>query len=99
MTRQALHGSRPYGRGPQWKTRFGSWINQVTVQTIANKLSANPELAVTPAAIYNWVHRRNLPRAHVIDALVDLSDGKLTMKDIFEHYSPPAGELAKGEGD
>lgn len=68
----------------RWKTRFGSWVGQVTVAAIVSELAGDPRTRVTPNAVYQWLagHVPDYPRAR---ALVDYSEGAITYDVIYSH--------------
>jgi hypothetical protein len=71
---------------PRWRTRFGSWVGQVTVQAIVAQLGEAEATRVTPNAVYQWLagHSPSPTRA---GALVRLSRGQLTYEAIYAHRS------------
>ncbi len=68
----------------RWRTRFGSWVGQVTVSAIVSGLSSDPELSVTRGAVYQWL-RGHSPTATRARALVKLSEGRLSFDEIYSH--------------
>lgn len=71
-------------RESRWMTHFGSWIEQVGTRNIVDHLSGDPATAITRDAIYKWLqgHQPNPDRAI---ALVELSEGALSLDDIYAH--------------
>jgi len=68
----------------RWRTRFGSWVGEVTVSGIVSALSSDPELSVTRGAVYQWL-RGHSPTATRARALVKLSGGRLSFDEIYSH--------------
>lgn len=75
----------------RWKTEFGLWIAEVGVSAIVRALQHDPDLRVTPGAVYEWLqgHAPSYARAR---ALVRMSGGRLTIEAIYRHGS----EVKKG---
>jgi len=74
--------SREYRR---WRTRFGSWIGDFGVSRIVIELGRSPDTAVTPQAVYGWLAGETSPLPSRAQALVELSQGSLTMDAIYAH--------------
>lgn len=70
--------------GNRWKTRFGSWVGDVTVASIVSALDRNPDLRITESAVYQWLrgHAPNPARAR---ALVELSEGAIDYEVVYSH--------------
>jgi hypothetical protein len=56
----------------------------VTVPVIVRTLEPDPALKVTPTCVYQWV-KGHQPRPARAQALVDMSDGRLTLEAIYSH--------------
>lgn len=70
--------------GARWKTRFGSWVGEVTVAQIVSHLQRDPELRVTESAVYHWL-RGHAPNPDRARALVELSKGEISYDAIYSH--------------
>ena len=64
-----------------WNTRFGRWVSSIGVETLTARL-ARRGYPLTRKAIYHWISGRRQPRFDHAVALIQLSQGKLTMQDV-----------------
>ena len=69
---------------PRWNTTFGQWVADVSVPVIVSTLHSDPALRVTTTCVYQWL-RGHQPRPARARALVQMSDGRLTMDTIYDH--------------
>jgi hypothetical protein len=68
----------------RWSTRFGRWVSTFGVRRLTRALEQGGQ-PVTTYAVHQWLAGRTFPRPDRIDAIVTLSDGKLTQQDIHQH--------------
>jgi hypothetical protein len=89
-----------YRRAPwHWETEFGRWVRDFGVPRIVSALARDPDLRVTSDAVYHWL-RGVEPRPARARALVELSQGRLTLEAIYDHAreirrSPQARERSR----
>jgi hypothetical protein len=67
----------------RWDTGFGRWISDYGVAELVRALELKGVI-VTKGSIYQWVGG-TMPRQKTIDALLSVSEGKLTLVMIYEH--------------
>jgi len=68
----------------RWQTPFGRWIADYTVPRLVSDLQGDPAISVTRWAVYAWL-AGHPPRPARAEALVRLSNGRLTLEDIYRH--------------
>ncbi len=68
----------------RWQTDFGRWIADVGVPSIVASLAHDPDLRVTNQAVYEWL-QGHTPRPARAMALVEMSQGRLTLETIYQH--------------
>src|SRR6267142_1318741 len=95
-----MEGSTSVKRSPtRWRTRFGSWMDGVTVNGVLSGLeqAGHP---VTKCVAYQWLAGRSSPRLPVARALLRLSGGSITLDDILGHRAEvsSAGTESKHQG-
>lgn len=73
----------PARRPEYWKTPFGQWVDEYGASRIVAELAKDPELAVTREAVTHWLSGVAAPRPSHALALVALSQGRLTLEDIY----------------
>lgn len=74
-----------YRRVPwHWETDFGRWVRDFGVSRIVSELAHDPNLRITNVAVYQWL-RGVEPRPARARALVELSQGRLTLDAIYDH--------------
>lgn len=82
--REALELGR-YKRDPdRWQTEFGRWVADFGVPRIVAVLGQDPNLRVTKHAVYHWL-KGYAPRPDRALALVEMSQGHLTLDAIYQH--------------
>jgi hypothetical protein len=82
--REALVLGR-YKRDPnRWQTDFGRWVADFGVPRIVAGLAHDPDLRVTNQAVYEWL-QGHAPQPARAMALVELSQGRLTLEAIYQH--------------
>jgi hypothetical protein len=69
---------------PRWHTRFGQAVGEIGVPTIVEGLKSDPETRITKGGVYEWL-RGHCPTTERAEALVRISEGKLTMEMIYSH--------------
>lgn len=81
-----MPGSHSFTKGslPRWSTTFGQWVKEVGVMEIVSTLRPDPDLRVTDKSVYSWV-AGHPPRPARAQALVDMSNGSLTLEDVYGH--------------
>jgi hypothetical protein len=81
---EALERGR-FKRAPdRWQTDFGRWVADFGVPRIVAGLADDPDLRVTNQAVYEWL-QGHTPRPARAMALVEMSQGRLTLEAIFQH--------------
>jgi hypothetical protein len=70
-----------------WRTPFGSWLRSYTVRRLTQRLD-QLQCPVTATAVYSWVEGRAAPKVDHARAIVRLSQGGLTMAQIYARYRP-----------
>ncbi len=74
-----------YRRVPsRWDTEFGRWVSDVGVPRIVAALANDPDLRITNQSVYEWL-QGHAPHPTRALALVEMSDGRLTLNAIYEH--------------
>lgn len=81
-----MPGSHSFTKGslPRWNTTFGRWVREVGVTEIVSTLRPDPDLRVTDKSVYSWV-AGHPPRPARAQALVDMSNGDLTLETVYGH--------------
>ncbi len=81
---EALRRGR-FKRDPdRWQTEFGRWVADFGVPRIVASLAHDPDLRVTNQAVYEWLQGHAPQPARAI-ALVEMSQGRLTLDAIYQH--------------
>jgi hypothetical protein len=78
----------------RWRTRFGSWVERVTVAGIQRELESAGH-PVTGSAVYNWLSGETAPRLKVAVSLARISQGAVSLDDILAHRE----EVRDGNGE
>ena len=92
--REALELGR-YKRDPnRWQTEFGRWVADFGVPRIVTVLGQDPNLRVTKHAVYHWL-KGYAPRPDRALALVEMSQGRLTLEAIYQHGQ----QMKQSDGD
>ncbi len=74
-----------FRRAPsRWQTDFGRWVGDTGVPRIVAALARDPDLRVTNQAVYEWLQGHS-PRPTRAIALVEMSEGRLTLEAIYRH--------------
>ena len=74
-----------FKRAPdRWQTEFGRWVADFGVPRIVAALAHDPDLRVTNQAVYEWL-QGHAPHPARAMALVEISQGRLTLEAIYEH--------------
>ena len=82
--REALVLGR-YKRDPdRWQTEFGRWVADFGVLRIVAGLAHDPALRVTNQTVYEWL-QGHAPHPARAMALVEMSQGRLTLDAIYQH--------------
>ena len=69
----------------RWETTFGKFVRKHSVQRLVFELRSQG-FSVTTTAIYYWLRPGGPnPKPKHAKAIVDLSNGELTMEDIYSH--------------
>ena len=71
-------------RETRWMTRFGSWVSTVGVSNIVAHLNTDPDTAVSRNTVYEWLSGHS-PHPQRANALVEFSNGALSLDDIYAH--------------
>jgi hypothetical protein len=77
----------------RWRGNFTSFVGSCTVAAFIHELGAAGE-PIGKEAVYSWIAGRTAPRARVAAAIVRISDGKLTLDDLYGHRH----EVRGGDG-
>ena len=77
----------------RWQTEFGRWVADFGVPRIVAGLAHDPDLRVTNQAVYEWLQGHAPQPARAL-ALVEMSQGRLTLEAIYKH----AQEIRQSEG-
>lgn len=80
-------------RHPHWDTEFGRWIADFGPDRIVRELGKDPELRITQHTVYDWL-RGHSPRPERAMALVEISDGCLTLEMVYGHQSAVRNQLS-----
>ena len=82
--REALELGR-FKRAPnRWQTEFGRWVADFGVPRIVAGLAHDPALRVTNQTVYEWL-QGHAPQPARAMALVEMSQGRLTLESIYQH--------------
>lgn len=68
----------------RWNTPFARWLDGYTVPRIVESLRLS-DAPITDQAVYHWVAGRTSPRLEHAEAIVRLSEGRVTITDIVSH--------------
>jgi hypothetical protein len=67
-----------------WSTKFGRWVERQSVARVARGLEG-VGFIVTRGAVYEWLRGASRPRPDHADALVRVSGGAITLRDVYDH--------------
>lgn len=85
MFRQDTLAKGRYRRMPsRWDTEFGRWVSDFGISRIVSMLERDPDLRITHQTVYKWL-QGHAPHPRRALALVEMSDGRLTLNAIYEH--------------
>jgi hypothetical protein len=85
MFRDEALASGRFKRAPdRWQTDFGRWVADVGVPRIVARLAHDPLLRITNQAVYEWL-QGHTPHPDRAMALVEMSQGRLTLEAIYRH--------------
>ncbi len=91
---EALERGR-FKRAPdRWQTEFGRWVADFGVLHIVAALAHDPALRITNQTVYEWL-QGHAPRPARALALVEMSNGRLTLDAIYQH----SRQMKQSEGD
>lgn len=68
----------------RWQTHFGAWVADLSPTRVATELRAHGA-PVTESAVYKWVAGERLPRPDVALHLVEISNGQISLADVYAH--------------
>lgn len=92
--REALELGR-YKRDPyRWQTEFGRWVADFGVPRIVAGLAHDPNLRITNQTVYEWL-QGHAPQPARAMALVEMSQGRLTLEAIYQH----SRQIKQTDGD
>jgi hypothetical protein len=92
--REALELGR-YKRDPdRWQTEFGRWVADFGVPRIVAGLAHDPVLRITNQTVYEWL-QGHAPQPARAMALVEMSQGRLTLDAIYQH----SRQVRQADGD
>lgn len=74
----------------RWSTRFGKWVDAVTVTKVVVDLRTEGH-PVTRGSVYHWIAGRAAPTLPLAGALVRISRGCVTLDDILAHRVVASG--------
>ena len=74
----------------RWETAFGRWIKKYNVMRLVDDMRRGGH-SLTPSAVYYWLRGSAVPRPDKACALVRLSNGALTLEDIYAHTQEMKG--------
>ena len=80
----------------RWGTRFGSWVQDYSVERLRADLAADMGYSLTRGAIYSWMRGESAPRVEHTQAVVRLSGGALGAQDVHEHVLTVRGSFPPG---
>ena len=81
---EALAAGR-FKRDPnRWQTEFGRWVADFGVPRIVAGLADDPALRITNQTVYEWL-QGHAPQPARAMALVEMSQGRLTLEAIYGH--------------
>jgi hypothetical protein len=63
----------------RWQTHFGQWVTDTGPTRVAYAAG------VTPWSVYKWVAGERIPRPDMALRLVELSDGAISLGDVYAH--------------
>ncbi len=78
----------------RWQTEFGRWVADFGVPRIVAGLASDPALRVTNQTVYEWL-QGHAPHPARAMALVEMSQGRLTLDAIYQH----GRQMKQSEGD
>ena len=95
MIREEALAAGRFKRDPdRWQTEFGRWVAEFGVPRIVASLANDPGLRVTNQAVYEWL-QGHAPQPARAMALVEMSQGRLTLDAIYQH----SRQIRQGGGD
>ncbi|HOW74210.1 MAG TPA: hypothetical protein PKY77_26705 [Phycisphaerae bacterium] len=68
----------------RWQTEFGRWVADFGVPRIVAGLAHDPNLRITNQTVYEWI-QGHAPQPARAMALVEMSQGRLTLEAIYQH--------------
>lgn len=72
-------------------SKFSRWATSYGATRIAGELTKlGPATQVTFSAVYSWIRGEYEPRGPKIRALIRLSNGSVTHRDIQDHFAKAA---------
>lgn len=83
---------------PRWHTRFGQAVGELGVRAIVDGLKSDPATRITNKGVYEWL-RGHQPSPDRAEALVRLSEGRLTLDIIYSHRRELATKRRDREGE
>jgi hypothetical protein len=69
-------GNQCVGAG---RSNFGKWVSD-----FGGTLALSKKLKCSQKTVQHWLAGRSQPRSHFLNAILKLSKGKLTLKDILD---------------
>lgn len=91
----AEKGPRMIRKAIRWDTSFGSFVKSYTAAALARDLG----LAEGGPAVYHWLAGRTQPRPPTAQRIAELSDGLVTVPDIYRHREEVRGDGTHGGAD
>ena len=84
-----------YKRDPdRWQSDFGRWVAEFGVPRIVAGLAHDPALRITNQTVYEWL-QGHAPQPARAMALVEMSQGRLTLDAIYQH----GRQMRQSDGD
>lgn len=68
----------------RWSTPFGRWLRDYRVSALVARLSAGGH-PTTVRTVQHWVAGRSFPRPDAVEAMVELSGGRIHITDVYNH--------------
>ncbi len=79
----------------RWSTTFGRVVGDFGVSRLAQAMSERLSYAITNTSVYDWVAGRRFPRPIHVEAIVQVTGGRITADDIYRHHR----EVGSSAGD
>jgi hypothetical protein len=78
-------------------TRFSSWVREVTIGGVLERLR-DEEVVLTHQAVYRWLEGRSSPPLTTAAVIVQVSAGAVSFEDLVHHRREASSDDSSGAG-